>query len=65
MTALGTRTVDELGRIVLPKELRLEKSWTTGSKITFYDFHGVVVMEACTLNQEPIQMPDLEVGEEI
>ena len=64
MTALGTRTVDELGRIALPVSLRQTKHWTTGSKVTFYDFHGVIVIETCTLDQEseqiPEQAPDLE-----
>jgi len=60
MTTLGTRTIDDLGRIVLPQNLRQSKKWTTGSKIAFYDLNGVIVMEACTQEQESEQAPDTE-----
>jgi len=60
MTALGTRTIDELGRIVLPQKLRDKKDWGVGSKVTFYDFHGAIVMEACIQDQESEQIPDIE-----
>jgi len=63
MTELGTRTIDDLGRIVLPTSLRHAKDWAVGSKITFYNFNGIIVMEACTPEQESGQisnpMPDL------
>ena len=60
MIALGTRTIDELGRIVLPQKLRQSKDWTTGSKVTLYDFHGIVVVETCTHEQEPDTFNDLD-----
>jgi len=59
MTALGTRTIDELGRIVLPNELRLEKDWATGSKITFYNFNGTIVIETYAPDHESEQIPDI------
>jgi len=60
MTTLGTRTIDELGRIVLPQKLRQEKNWTAGNKVTFHSFHGIIVMEACTQDHESEQIPGVE-----
>jgi len=52
MKTLGTRTIDELGRIILPKEIRQSKDWATGDKITFYDYNGIIVIEKGELDQE-------------
>ena len=57
MTTLGTRTIDELGRIVLPSKLRQEKNWATGSKVTFYDLNGTTVIETYVPDQESEQAP--------
>jgi len=36
MEKLSSRTIDELGRIVLPSELRKEPGWDTGDKVAAY-----------------------------
>jgi len=58
MERLGTRTVDELGRVVMPREVRLLKGWKLGDKITFCNYNGVIVIETSDLAQEPVQMPE-------
>jgi len=58
MEKLGTRTVDDLGRIILPKEVREVKGWKKDDKITFYNYNGVIVIEteSCGQAQEPGQI---------
>jgi len=41
------RAIDELGRIVVPKELRQAKGWKKGDRVAFYICDGVVVLETC------------------
>jgi len=36
MERLSSSTIDELGRIVLPNELRKESGWGTGEKVDVY-----------------------------
>ena len=53
MENLGTRTTDDLGRIILPRKVREVKGWEKGDKITFYNYNGVIVIETCGQIQEP------------
>ncbi|MCL2361692.1 MAG: AbrB/MazE/SpoVT family DNA-binding domain-containing protein [Defluviitaleaceae bacterium] len=59
MEMLGTKTIDGLGRIIVPNEIRQAKGWTTGDRITFYNYNGIIVIEADKQNLEPEQVPDL------
>jgi len=45
MQTLGTKTVDELGRAIVPKEVRQLKGWKAGDKITFCNYNGIIVLE--------------------
>jgi len=45
METLGTKTVDELGRVIVPKEVRQLKGWKVGDKITFCNYNGIIVIE--------------------
>jgi len=58
MKNLGTRTVDDLGRIILPKEVREAKSWNKDDKLTFYNYNGVIVIETSNQVYESGQVPD-------
>ena len=44
MELKATRTLDDLGRIVLPKELREELGWQIGSAIDIFSKDGTVSM---------------------
>ena len=45
MELIGIRTIDELGRIVIPREVRNTNGWETGSKIAIYAIDGDVVLK--------------------
>jgi len=45
MENLGTKTIDELGRVIVPKEVRQVKGWKTGDMLTFRNCNGVIVLE--------------------
>ena len=44
MERLSTRKIDELGRIVLPSELRNEPGWDTGAKVAVYYVNDTTVL---------------------
>ena len=44
MELKATRTLDDLGRIAIPKELREELGWETGSLIDIFSKDGTVCM---------------------
>jgi len=54
MENLGAKTIDELGRVIVPKEVRQVKGWKTGDKIAFRNCDGVIVLET----DEDIQNPE-------
>ena len=54
MENLGTKTIDELGRVIVPKEVRQVKGWKIEDKITFRNCNGVIVLET----GEDIQNPE-------
>jgi len=45
MEILGVKTIDELGRIIIPKEVRQAKGWTVGDKIVFCNYNVIIVIE--------------------
>ena len=53
MENLGTKTVDDLGRIIIPRKVREAKGWNMGNKLTFYNYNGVIVIETCGQTHEP------------
>jgi len=44
MERLNSRTIDELGRIVLPSELRKQPGWDTGKKVAVYYVNETTVI---------------------
>ena len=44
MERLNSRTIDELGRIVLPSELRKQPGWGTGEKVAVYYVNETTVI---------------------
>ena len=44
MELIAIRTIDELGRIVIPKEVRSDNGWETGTKIAIYAIDGEIVL---------------------
>ena len=58
MENLGTKTIDEMGRIIVPKEVRKVKGWNLGDKLTFQNCNGVIVLEALETSQTPKQKDD-------
>jgi len=65
MKNLGKRTIDDLGRIVLPKEVRQAKGWKKSDEIMFYDYNGVIVIEKSEQNNESGQILDSGNGQTI
>jgi len=43
-----TRTIDELGRIIIPQDLRQELEWGTGDKIKLTNTNGKLILELVT-----------------
>ena len=52
MELAAVRTIDELGRIILPKEARQAKGWGEGTKIAIYSNNDVLVLERYTPPEE-------------
>jgi len=44
MERLSSRKIDELGRIVLPSELRKQPAWDTGKKVSVYYVNDTTVI---------------------
>ena len=44
MEALETRTIDELGRVILPKEFRETHDWKEGSKVTISQDQDILII---------------------
>lgn len=62
MENLGTKTLDELGRVIVPKEVRQIKGWKKGDTISFYNYSGIIVIDTSGKIQELDQMPEKEDG---
>ena len=45
MELVAIMTIDELGRIIIPKEVRKAKDWREGTKIAIYTHSKVLVLE--------------------
>ena len=56
MEKLSSRTIDELGRIVLPSELRKEPGWDTDDKVAVYYVNETTVI---------LQVPKIELKPKI
>jgi len=49
-----SNTIDDLGRIILPKELRQKQKWVTGDKLSFnLTEDGTVIMKLTEKCPEP------------
>jgi len=53
MLKLKVRTIDNLGRIVLPKEFRQSQGWTDGTKVTVYQDHDTLIIKLSDAHGEP------------
>ena len=45
MEIYANRTIDDLGRVVLPKEFRSKYGWGEGATVAIYQANGVLIME--------------------
>ena len=45
MTIVTTRRIDQLGRLLLPVEMRREKKWEKGDLMAFYNTDGVITID--------------------
>jgi len=52
MVFVAERTIDELGRIVVPTEARQAKGWGKGTKIAIYIHNGTLVLKESKLLEE-------------
>ena len=48
-----TRKIDELGRVVLPSELRKKLGWGTGDSVSVIEKDGIVIFRPFEKCQEP------------
>ena len=46
MELITVRAIDDLGRLVLPKEVRQANNWTEGTPIAIYTHNSTVLLEA-------------------
>ncbi|MCL2361685.1 MAG: AbrB/MazE/SpoVT family DNA-binding domain-containing protein [Defluviitaleaceae bacterium] len=60
MKILGAKSIDELGRIIVPKEVRQAKGWAEGDKIAFCSYNGIIVIESFPQVHELEQIPDMD-----
>ena len=51
MELVAERTIDELGRVIVPKEARQAMGWDKGTKIAIYVHNDTLVLETI----EPLQ----------
>ncbi|MCL2528372.1 MAG: AbrB/MazE/SpoVT family DNA-binding domain-containing protein [Defluviitaleaceae bacterium] len=48
MVLADVRTIDDMGRIVVPKDVRSALGWEKGTKIAIYICDGVVMLREST-----------------
>ena len=53
MVKLKVRTVDELGRVVLPKNFRQSQGWEEGTKIAIYQDQETLIIKLADRQEEP------------
>jgi len=53
MLKLKVRTVDELGRVVLPKNFRQSQGWGEGTKIAIYQDQETLIIKLADRQEEP------------
>jgi len=54
MKIIATREIDDLGRVLIPIELRREKMWTKGDLLTFYKCDNIIIIDVCEKAKVPI-----------
>jgi len=47
MELLAITKIDDIGRILLPKELRQEKGWHKGTKVAICINNDTIVLDTC------------------
>jgi len=52
MELVAVRTLDELGRVIVPKEVRQKKGWGEGTAIEIYINNDTIVLDTCRPAQE-------------
>ena len=52
MELVDIRTIDDLGRLVIPKEIREANNWGEGVKIAIYTHDDTVLLETHKPDQE-------------
>jgi len=59
MELVAVRTIDELGRIIIPKEERQAKGWSEKTKIAIYTHSNALVLEKYQPPQESEELLDM------
>jgi len=59
MEFVAVRTIDELGRIIVPVEARKVQGWDKGTKIAVYINKDTLVLEKFQPSQEQEAPPDM------
>jgi len=54
MTLVEIKTIDDMGRIIIPKEVRDTKSWEKGTKIAIYINDEIVVLKEANDGEEKV-----------
>jgi len=52
MELLAVKTLDDLGRITIPKEVRQEKNWRKGTAIGIYANNDTIILDICPPDHE-------------
>jgi len=59
MEFAGVRAIDELGRIIVPKEARQALGWDENTEIKFFTCKDAIVIERKRPNQKQVTKPDM------
>ena len=60
MEFAGVRTIDELGRIIIPKEARQALEWGERTEIEIFTHKDTIILERKRLSQKQEEKPDME-----
>jgi len=52
MEFAGARTIDELGRVVIPREVRQSLGWGEYTEVEFFTYKDVIILERKRPGQE-------------
>ena len=53
MEMLENRTIDDLGRVILPREFRQAHGWKEKTVVTIYQDNGTLIIKLATSQEEP------------